>query len=244
MRIKNQAGETIDHTLHPGTNKDTLLLLAHGVTGDKDREFMVELASLLSEQGWPTLRFSFTGNGHSEGRFEDSTISKGSSDLRAMLDHLEAQYPNTTFIYIGYSMGAAIGTLTAAKDKRLQVLVSLAGMVHTQIFCHTEFGDVTPDEGCMWDDRSKPLSSAFVQDLTQISNTLTAAESIQQPWLLIHGSEDDVVLPTDSSELYAQLTGPKKHQVIPGTDHSFQGHWSTIASSIHQWLLEHSGSQV
>ena len=240
MKLTNNQGEAIDSTLHTGEKKDHLVLLAHGVTGDKDRDMMVSLASTLTELGWSTLRFSFSGNGGSGGRFEDSTISKGKQDLRAILDQVQALQPTTAIHYIGYSMGGAIGTLTAAADPRIRALTTLAGMVNTARFCETEFGEETPDQGCMWEDTSKPLSSQFVNDLMSIKSTLSAAKSIQQPTLLIHGDEDDVVLAQDSVDFYEQLTAPKKHCVIEGTDHSFQGHWESMAETIHQWLLKYS----
>ena len=38
--------------------------------------------------GIPALRFSFSGNGGSEGRFEDSCITKEVEDLGAVIDAL------------------------------------------------------------------------------------------------------------------------------------------------------------
>lgn len=234
MQIRNKHGETIDHVLHEvdGVN-DKLVILAHGVTGNMDREIMVELAKMLSGMGWPTMRISFSGNGNSEGKFTDSTISKECDDLVAILDQAKG---SKKIAYIGYSMGGAVGALTAAKDDRISVLVSLAGMVRTKVFAETEFSDVVPDQGCMWDDESKPLSKNFMDDLRQIDTVIPAVKDLRLPWLLLHGSEDDVVLPDDSVHLFNHLKGKKKHVVIEGTDHSFAGHWDRLAQEIHEWL--------
>lgn len=240
MKLQNYQGETLDCALHDAERSDLLVLLAHGVTGDKDREIMVTIADILSKNGWPTLRFSFSGNGESEGSFQQSTITKSSKDVSAILDYLETQSSYQTIIYVGYSMGAATGAMTAAKDKRINVLVSLAGMVNTKVFCQTEFGEVTPDQGCMWEDSSKPLSREYVEDLYNIDSTLPYASSIDQPWLLIHGDEDDVVLPQDSEQMHDALTGEKSHLVIPGTDHSFAGHHAHLAEAIIEWLEKHT----
>ena len=93
--------------------------------------------------GIRALRFSFSGNGASEGRFIDSTISKEVDDLCVVLDRLK----DYAICYVGHSMGGAVGVLRASEDSRIQLLVSLAGMVHTKAFAQREFGDVTPDEG-------------------------------------------------------------------------------------------------
>jgi alpha/beta superfamily hydrolase len=234
MQIRNKHGEKIDHAMHEvdGVN-DKLIILAHGVTGAMDREFMGELAAMLAAQGWPTLRISFSGNGGSEGHFTDSTISKECDDLVAVMDQVKG---TKKVAYIGYSMGGAVGALTAAKDDRISVLVSLAGMVRTKVFAETEFGDVVPDKGFMWDDETTPLSQKFMDDLRQIDTVIPAVKDLRLPWLLLHGSQDDVVLPDDSVHLFNHLKGKKKHVVIDGTDHSFAGHWESLAGEIDDWF--------
>ncbi len=237
MQIRNKHGEIIDHAMHDvdGVN-DKLVILAHGVTGDKDREFMVELASMLASAGWPTMRISFSGCGNSEGKFTEATISKESNDLLAVLDQVKG---TKKIAYIGYSMGGAVGALAAAKDDRISVLVSLAGMVRTKLFAETEFGDEIPGEGCMWEDENHPLSLEFMDDLRQIDSVIPTVRDIRTPWLLLHGSEDDVVLPDDSASLFNHLKGKKKHVIIEGTDHSFAGHWRELADHIDCWLKTH-----
>jgi len=239
MLLRNKYGERIDHALHQASsskNSNKLVILAHGLTGDKDREMMIHLAESLSNLGWPTLRISYSGCGSSEGKFTEATITKESDDLSSILDQVKG---TKKIAYIGYSMGAAVGALTLAKDDRINVMISLAGMVRTKLFAETEFGDVIPDEGCMWDDKSTPLSQQFMDDLCQIDSTVPAVREIRIPWLLIHGSDDDVVLPEDSKHLYNHLKGKKKHTVIEGTDHSFAGHWDALSEEIAQWLRAH-----
>jgi fermentation-respiration switch protein FrsA (DUF1100 family) len=136
-------------------------------------------------------------------------------------------------------MGGAVGALAAAKDDRLSVLVSLAGMVDTKAFCETEFGDQVPDEGCMWEDESLPLSQTYVDDLHGIGNTLTAARDIRRPWLMLHGDKDDVVLPKDSEDLFLTLRGKKKHVAIEGADHCFEGFYDPLAAEVDAWLKAH-----
>ncbi len=234
MQIRNQQGEIIDHALHPvDAVNDKLIILAHGVTGDMDREMMVKLANSLAKMGWPTMRISFSGNGNSEGQFTESTITKESDDLLAVLDQTKG---TKKIAYIGYSMGAAVGSLTAAKDDRINVMISLAGMVRTKLFAETEFGDLIPDQDYMWEDQATPLSQKFMDDLRQIDTIIPAIKDLRLPWLLVHGSQDDVVLPDDSTLLFNHLKGKKKHIVIEATDHSFAGHWKQITNHINEWL--------
>ena len=84
--IKNSQGERIDLSFHPGSRRDSLVIIGHGVTANKDRPQLVALAEGLSQRGWPCMRLSFSGNGDSEGRFEDATITKEIEDLQAVLE--------------------------------------------------------------------------------------------------------------------------------------------------------------
>ena len=65
----NRHGERLDVSFHPGSHEDRLVLIGHGVTGDKDRPLVAAVAEGLAAKGWPCLRISFAGNGGSEGDF-------------------------------------------------------------------------------------------------------------------------------------------------------------------------------
>ena len=232
-KIRNSAGEHIDATFHTGTKHDALVILGHGVTGNKDRPLMVALAEALSKRGWPCLRISFSGNGKSGGRFEDSTITKECGDLREVL----ASVPDfIRIIYIGHSMGAAVGVLVAAKDVRIRALVSLAGMVHTEAFLDREFGDVTPGEGLMWDEPECPLSETFAKDMRAIGNVLDAAKRVPQPWLIVHGTADDVVPISDGRDAKEASLNGSEWVEIEGAGHSFDGHHDEVSRIVGDWI--------
>jgi pimeloyl-ACP methyl ester carboxylesterase len=232
--IKNAHDERLDYTFVPGKNgTDAIAVLGHGVTGNKDRPFVVALGDALGQAGIPTLRFSFSGNGQSGGRFIDSNISKEVEDLGSVLNALKGR----RIAYVGHSMGGAVGVLRASRDPRIAFLVSLAGMVNTKAFAQREFGSVTPDKGFMWDDENCPLSQAYMDDLTRIDSVKPAASKIKVPWLLIHGSEDDVVPIQDSLEIFEAANEPKELIKLPGSNHVFAGDYTPImCDKVVSWL--------
>lgn len=235
--FRNRSGEKLDSAFHPGSREDALVVIGHGVTGNKDRPLLVALAEGLAARGWPCLRVSYSGNGASEGDFREANITKESGDLRAILDALPA---GLKVAYAGHSMGGAVGLTTAADDERIRVLVSLAGMVRTDDFCEREFGSVTPGKGCMWDDPQFPLSQHFVDDLTSTGDLFDEAARIAVPWLLIHGTDDDVVGIDDSRDAYDTAEEPKKLVEIPGAGHSFdEASYPRVISEVADWLEAH-----
>ncbi len=232
--IRNRAGERIDHTFHPGIHPDRLVILGHGLTGNKDRPHLVAIADGLADLGWPCLRISFSGNGESEGRFQVSCITNEFGDLLAVLDVVPS---DVSVAYIGHSMGGAVGVLTAARDLRIRALVSLAGMTHTADFVAREFSEVTPDVGCIWEDENFPLSQKYVDDLQLIGNTLLAAEAVTQPWLLIHGDADDVVPIQDGRDAFQSATCEKKWVEVAHSGHSFEAvNYPQLIQEIDEWL--------
>jgi alpha/beta superfamily hydrolase len=236
--IQNPSGETIDYTFHDGAEgARDLLIIGHGVTGNKDRPFVIGLAEAVAAEGMPVLRFSFAGNGDSGGKFADCTISKEVDDLKAVLSFADANGYRVT--YAGHSMGGAVGVLAAAGDDRIKHLISLAGMVNTKAFYEREFGEETPDEGCMWEEPECPLSKVFMEDLHTIESTAPKASDIKIPWLLVHGSADDVVPIEDSQEIFALANEPKKMVEIPGANHVFSDEGlEPMSDAVISWIGE------
>ena len=221
--IRNEHGERLDYAYHKGEG-DRVVVIGHGVTGNKDRPALVALAEGLAAAGISALRFSFSGNGESEGAFTDSTITKEVADLGSVIDALEGH----TICYVGHSMGGAVGVLRTATDERIQVLVSLAGMVHTKAFAEREFSDAIPDEGFMWDEPDCPLSKTYVDDMAAINSVAKRASEFDIPWLLVHGTEDDIVPIEDSRDILQHANAQTDLLELPGVDHVFSDDGAAI----------------
>ncbi|MFT7667793.1 MAG: pimeloyl-ACP methyl ester carboxylesterase [Planctomycetota bacterium] len=237
--IRNAEGERLDCSFTPAAENQSskeLVVIGHGVTGNKDREWAVTLAEALAAGGFASVRFSFSGNGDSEGDFRESTPTKEVSDLGAVID----QCDDWKVSYVGHSMGAAVGVLRASKDKRIKRMVSLAGMVETADFAKRKFGDLAPGEALMWDKPECPLSQKFMDDMNAIDSVVEFAMDVEVPWLFVHGTMDDVV-PIDEAEMILTQTGGSADFVdIAGSDHVFSGAAAAImADRVVAWLKEH-----
>ncbi len=230
--LHNGAGEKLDYTFHQGdAASKEIVVIGHGVTGNKDRPFVVALATGLAAAGINALRFSFAGNGESGGRFVDATISKEVEDLGSLLDALAGW----RVCFVGHSMGGAVGVLRASSDPRIRYLVSLAGMVHTQEFALREFGDVTADAGDMWEDEDCPLSQRYMDDMKAIDTVVERGADISLPWLLVHGTEDDVVPLGDSQDIIAKAGANAELIVLDGAGHVFSDHTAQMVQAVVHW---------
>jgi pimeloyl-ACP methyl ester carboxylesterase len=234
LTITNRSGERIANDFEPGNPSGAdLVVLGHGVTSDKDRPWSRALSRALHEAGIASMRISFAGNGQSEGRFEDATITKEVQDLRAVLDAL----PDCRIAYVGHSMGGAVGLLCAAADERIHALVSLAAIAHTAEFAGRMFGHLSPGD-LMLDKPKCPLSTDFMADLERIGSVIGAAPEVHVPWLLVHGTEDEIVPVQDSRDVQAATGGHSKLVELPGAGHSFTGDaLRRMVAVVAPWLI-------
>ncbi len=233
--IRNKQGERLDVAMTQARGQPTMSCLAvigHGVTSHHDRPYLVALSEALAAVGWTSARVSFAGNGASEGRFEDCTLSKEVDDLGAVIDAFDARRT----AYVGHSMGAAVGALRAAADARIDALVSLAGMTHVQRFMHQHFAALTPGRDVMLGREHAVLSQALLDDARAIGDVLDAAARIRCPWLIVHGDADDLVPVTDSQDLAEAAPGDVELRVLAGVDHVFTGHAAAVAELVAHWL--------
>ncbi|MGJ8676154.1 MAG: alpha/beta hydrolase family protein [Akkermansiaceae bacterium] len=234
--IRNSTGEALDVAYHSAFRESVLIILGHGLTGNKDRPVLRQLAEALAQNGWPCIRVSYAGNGISEGRFTESNISKSMNDLTAVIDQVGL---GKRIVYVGHSQGSAVGALTAARDDRISGLVSLAGLAHTKEFVQRVFHGVVPDVGHMWGQSEFPLTQQWLDDLHEIDTILPACRDIKLPWLLFHGLKDDEVFPKDSEDLFKVLRGKKKYISLPHGDHLLEQEAGIIATETCEWLEKH-----
>jgi pimeloyl-ACP methyl ester carboxylesterase len=232
--IRNEHGESLAYSFVPGQrDRRDIVVIGHGVTSNKDRPWSEALSLALRAQGVASLRIAFSGNGDSEGSFADSNISKAVADLGSVLDALDGWNVS----YVGHSMGGATGALRAAQDTRIQTLVSLAAITHCEEFVDRMFGMLEPGELMLGKARC-PFSLRLREDLHAIGSTLQHLPAIRVPWLLVHGTADDIVPVGDSRDAHGANRSRSTLIELEGVDHSFTG--EGLESLIHvvvPWLL-------
>jgi dipeptidyl aminopeptidase/acylaminoacyl peptidase len=238
--IRNGHGERLDATFTPAAHSDpaavpdAVVVIAHGVTGNKDRPWLIGLSEALARAGLPSLRVSFAGNGGSEGRFEECVLTKEVEDLGSVLDALD-HAGFRRLAYVGHSMGGAIGVLRASGDPRIACLVSLAGMVHVRTFFEQTFGGLRFGDP-MLGNPACPWNPALAADATRIGSLTSHASSIRAPWLLVHGDADELVPCQHALDAVAAAGGRAELVMLRGVDHRFTGAVPQMIEAVVPWL--------
>jgi len=247
LNITNNQKEKLSGVLHKANAKKSVVIVCHGHTGNKDRPFPTGICKALRKAGINSFRFDFSGNGESEGRFEDSTFSKEAQDLRSVVDHFCREGYDEIGI-IGHSMGAVACVVEAANDKRLKFVIWVAGPVHLE----SSFKDLLASKQTrkiknngrteiqFFKESSKKwltVSKKFFADLKKVK-PLAEVKKIKVPILFIHGTEDEAVPVKECEMIFAEANPPKELIVIHGANHCFDDkkHHRELEKEIAGWI--------
>ena len=194
--------------LIPG--QDRQLLFITGFLSKRWGNKSKALADLCRERNWGFCCFDFRGNGESEGGFTDYTLCDWLEDARAVTNMLADSIPLTL---IGSSLGGWLAWMLGQEFPQVKQLVLLAPAFNMMGKRAQEISPARRQEwkttGWMpWDDdalhRDFPLSWQWVEE----SEALWAKRYDplrRMPTRIVHGLQDNVILPKGSWEFTERL---------------------------------------
>jgi uncharacterized protein len=224
------------------------IVVLHGFKGFKDWGMFPPLAERLARAGFSTISFNFSGSGVDDSgelvwpeRFGRDTYSAELRDVGMVMDVLVrgglGLRPPTTVGLVGHSRGGGIAVLQAARDRRVQALVTWAAISGVE--------RTSPAEVMEWrksgvkevvntrTGQRLPLYTDIVDDVERNArgslDILRSAARLQIPWLIVHGTEDESVPHLEAEALRAACALPTARLLsIEGAGHTFgAGHpWS------------------
>ena len=196
-------------------------IMCHGFTGHKaeTHRLFVDAARDFTRNGLAVLRFDFRGSGDSEGEFHEMTVSREIEDARAALDFLASrpEVDPARLGVLGLSLGGCVAACLAGTDDRVRALVLWAAVGHME----RTFDGLAPEfTGDVLDMTGWPLGRGFLDDLPNIQ-PLKQLEKYVGPSLVVHGSNDETVPPSDASDYRLALGGHCRLHMVEGADHVF-----------------------
>jgi len=180
----------------------TCVITCHGLYSSKDSEKYVGIARRFCREGLAVLRFDFRGCGESVGWFEETSLTGRIEDLKDALDFVQEQGYESIGV-TGSSLGGTVAVLTAAKDKRIEALVTWATPCHLDELFRGELV-----EGL----------EKLRQDVSKY-DVVRSVKEVNCPVLIVHGTLDEQVPLPHAEVLYENANKPKNFQIIEGGDH-------------------------
>ena len=232
--MQNLDGDVLAGVLHePAKWSNTLVILFHGFLTSKDQTLIRQTAIELSRAGYASYRADFSGNGDSEGRFEDATPKKLLRDITATVEHFRKKYQR--IMLLGHSIGGTLSLIAASRTK-IDGLILVAPALQLHRFTDT----LTPQQnkellsvGFTIITLKRPvgeipytITDRFVQECKDL-HPLDAARDVHCPVIIIRGSEDVwngvKVSTTEDDEKLLKTLFSKEFVLIGGANHNFTG---------------------
>ncbi len=197
-------------------------LFAHCFTCSKDIPAARRISARLAAMGIAVLRFDFTGLGHSEGEFANTTFTSNVEDLIAAAHYLEGR-DMAPALLIGHSLGGAAVLRARAGIPSVKAVVTLGAPADPGHVSH-HFEQALPEieqEGSAevsLGGRPFRIGKAFVDDISEAALTPSVAD-LKAALLILHAPRDETVSIDNASTLFMAAKHPKSFVTLDDADH-------------------------
>lgn len=246
LNINNLKKEKLAGIFYPNKNSKKLIIFCHGRLVTKDLSFYPELCQKLFENGFNAYRFDFSGNGESEGKFEDCTISKDIEDIKSAA-HFFKKRGYEIFCLIGHSQGAVEVLLHQSKYNSAKRVIDISGLVDQRDMTIRKYTKQQVKEinekgftkveydGKMWN-----IPKKYFYDRASYGDIRNRAKKIKCPILVFHGTEDEDINYANGEKMRKILRKKDKFITIEGASHFYinPAHRKILFDSIIEWLKE------
>lgn len=217
-----------------------LIIFAHGFKGFKDWGTHELVADYFAINGFRFLKFNFSHNGTTPedpmnfadlGAFADNTFSLELDDLNRIIDFATSGsvFPAAKSVFlIGHSMGGGISIIQTFEDKRITKLITWAAVADFSNLWSKQEEPQWKISGVKYFENARtkqqmPVKAGILEDLEKNPirlAILNAAQQLQQPWLIVHGTGDQSVPLSHAQQLDA-LNPAATLMIITNADHVF-----------------------
>lgn len=234
-----------------GQKKFPLIVFVHGFIGSKvgEHRLFVKAAQYFTDKGYAVFRFDFSGCGESDGDYADVTVTKQLSEVQAVLNVVSKlpQVDANNIILVGHSLGGAVASLTAAKDRRVRKLIlwSPVGQPYEDIteIIGAHAMEIAARHGVV-DYHGFYVSQTFLMDLKN-HHPLEAICSYQEAALIIHAQEDEDI-PKEHAARYSvalqqrSIAQQVNTHYVKDADHTFSSYLfeNELFETTVEWLEE------
>ncbi|KAA0920658.1 bifunctional alpha/beta hydrolase/OsmC family protein [Aquicoccus porphyridii] len=197
-------------------------LFAHCFTCSKDIPAARRIAQRLNAAGIAVLRFDFTGLGHSEGEFANTSFATNLADLKAAATWL-ADNDMAPDLLVGHSLGGA-AVLAAAGDMKSVRAVATIGAPFDPAHVTRHFSDkidrICREGEAKVDLGGRPftISREFIDDISS-RNLARAIETLGRALLVLHAPRDAVVGIDNAADIFKAAKHPKSFVTLDDADH-------------------------
>ena len=197
-------------------------LFAHCFTCSKDIPAARRIASRLAAMGLAVLRFDFTGLGHSQGEFENTSFTSNVDDLVAACRYLDKRGMPPGLL-IGHSLGGAAVLKAAAQMPSVKAITTIGAPFDPEHVIHNFAGELANIEAnghaeVLLAGRPFRISRNFIEDV-KAENLAPAIAGLKRALLVLHAPLDTTVGIENAGQIFAAARHPKSFVTLDNADH-------------------------
>jgi len=203
---------------HYSTQRDTVVILAHGFYNNKDAFLFKKIAEDFSEK-YDVLCFDFRGHGKSSGRF--TWTARETSDLSSIIDYAQSK-GYCRIGLVGFSLGAAVAIIEVAVNKRVNSLICVSAPENVwKINFHFWEKEMINDLILNLGEKGKGKFIRFGNPFLKKINPIDVVDKVSPvPVLFIHGQKDWLIKKSHSEKLFGKAFFPKKIKIFKNAGHA------------------------
>ncbi|NQW11252.1 MAG: OsmC family protein [Alphaproteobacteria bacterium] len=197
-------------------------LFAHCFTCSKDLAAARRIAQGLAERGIAVLRFDFTGLGHSEGEFANTTFASNVEDLVAAADWMRSELAAPT-ILVGHSLGGAAVLAAAGQIDEVRGVATIGAPADPAHVAHNlgAARDTIEADGeaeVTLAGRTFRVRRSFLDDLKE-HRLEDKIKALRRDLLIFHAPLDDTVGIDNATRIFVAAKHPKSFVSLDKADH-------------------------
>lgn len=215
-----------------------VIILCHGHLAWRNQMLIAFLAANLSRKlNCHTLRFDFSGNGHSKGTWRYGGFDSESQDLEQVIRFVREQLKCQVSCVIGHSKGAFAVMKRAWEQEdmppqaQVPSFVNLCGLYYQpgkykpeERFTKEQLVELESNGKFLLETRGSrrfEVTRQDIQDKINADSSLVRGITTSRV-LLIHGDADEEV-PVSSARKFSKAIQTSELHIIKGGDHAFNG---------------------
>jgi putative redox protein len=197
-------------------------LFAHCFTCGKDIAAARRISQRLASMGIAVLRFDFTGLGHSDGEFANTTFTSNVEDLVRAARHL-ADTGHAPELLIGHSLGGAAILKAAGQIASAKAVVAIAAPFDPAHVEHN-FADALDEIARRGEavvtlgQRPFTIRRQFVEDI-EATSLGPAIRELRRALLILHAPRDESVGIENAARIFTAARHPKSFVTLDDSDH-------------------------
>ncbi len=197
-------------------------LFAHCFTCSKDIPAARRISARLAAMGIAVLRFDFTGLGHSDGEFANTTFTSNVEDLIAAAHYLSGRNMAPALL-IGHSLGGAAVLRARAGIPSVKAVVTLGAPAdpgHVSHHFEAALPEIQAQGSAEVSLGGRPfrIGKAFVDDISEAALS-PAVSDLKAALLILHAPRDDTVSIDNASTIFLAAKHPKSFVTLDDADH-------------------------